>query len=83
MAQGGKLLTFAVIAEAHLGLAEADRVFARTDAIELLELGLLDILGGSKLSAMSGKRGSSAAARAGAKEQRKHAPGWGSRSRWP
>jgi hypothetical protein len=40
----GKLLTFTVIAEAHLSLAEADRVFARTDAIELLEVGLLDIL---------------------------------------
>jgi hypothetical protein len=37
-------LTFTVIAEAHLCLAEADRVFARADAIELLELALLDIL---------------------------------------
>lgn len=37
-------LTLAVVAEGHLGLTEADCVFAGADAIELLELGLLDIL---------------------------------------
>jgi len=37
-------LTLAVVAEGHLGLAEANRVFALRDAIELLELGLVDAL---------------------------------------
>jgi hypothetical protein len=36
--------TFSVIAEAHLGLAEADCIFPLADAIELLELGLIDAL---------------------------------------
>jgi hypothetical protein len=39
-------LTFAVVTEAHLGLAEANGVFAGADTVELLELGLLDILKG-------------------------------------
>jgi len=37
-------LTLAVVAEGHLGLAEANCVLSRAGAIELLELGLLDIL---------------------------------------
>jgi hypothetical protein len=37
-------LTLAVVAEGHLGLAEANGVFALGDAIELLELGLVDTL---------------------------------------
>jgi hypothetical protein len=37
-------LTLAVVAEGHLGLAEANGVFARGDAIELLELCLVDAL---------------------------------------
>jgi hypothetical protein len=37
-------LTLAVVAEGHLGLAEADRVFALRDAIELLEVHLVDAL---------------------------------------
>jgi hypothetical protein len=37
-------LTLAVVAEGHLGLAEANRVFALGDAIELLELRLIDAL---------------------------------------
>ena len=32
--------TFSVIAEAHLGLAKANRVLALTDAIELFEVRL-------------------------------------------
>ncbi len=37
-------LTLTVVAEGHLGLAEANRVLARSDAIELLEFGLVDAL---------------------------------------
>jgi hypothetical protein len=37
-------LTFSVVAEAHLGLAETNGVFALADAIELLELCLVDAL---------------------------------------
>ena len=40
----GSLRTFSVIAEAHLGLAETNCVFALRDAIELLEFGLVDAL---------------------------------------
>jgi hypothetical protein len=36
--------TFAIIAEAHLGLAEANGVFALTNAIEFLQLSLIDAL---------------------------------------
>lgn len=36
--------TFSVVTEAHLGLTETDGVFALTDSIELLELGLRDAL---------------------------------------
>ena len=34
-------LTLTVVAEGHLGLAEANSVLARGDAIELLELSLV------------------------------------------
>jgi hypothetical protein len=37
-------LTFTVVAEGHLGLAETDGVLSSADAIELLELGLVDVL---------------------------------------
>jgi hypothetical protein len=37
-------LTLAVVAEGHLCLAEANGVFSLGDAIELLELGLVDAL---------------------------------------
>jgi hypothetical protein len=47
----GRLLTLAIIAEAHLCLPQANRVLSRADAIELLELGLLDIL--QRLGAVS------------------------------
>lgn len=40
----GRCLTFSVVAEAHLRLAKADGVFALANAIELLELGLVDAL---------------------------------------
>ena len=40
----GAMLTFAVVAEGHLGLAETNGVFASADAIELFELGLLNVL---------------------------------------
>jgi len=40
----GRVRTFAVIAEAHFCLTEADSVFSFTDAVELLELGLIDAL---------------------------------------
>jgi hypothetical protein len=39
-------LTLAVVAEGHLCLAEANGVFSLRDAIELLELGLVDALHG-------------------------------------
>jgi hypothetical protein len=38
------LLTFTVVAKAHLGLAEANGVFPSANTIELLEFGLLDAL---------------------------------------
>ena len=38
------LLTFAVVAEAHLGLTKTDGVLAGANAIELLQLSLLHIL---------------------------------------
>jgi len=37
-------LTLTVVAEGHLGLAEANGVFALGDAIELLEFGLVNAL---------------------------------------
>lgn len=37
-------LTLAVVAEGHLGLAQTNCVFAGADAVELLKLGLFDIL---------------------------------------
>ena len=40
----GAELTFTIVAEGHLGLAEANGVFALADAIELFKLGLLHIL---------------------------------------
>jgi hypothetical protein len=43
----GEKLTFAIIAEAHLCLAEANGIFPRTDAIEGFELGLCDVLWGA------------------------------------
>jgi hypothetical protein len=43
---GNLVPTFPVVTEAHLGLAEADGVLALADAIELLELGLVDALAG-------------------------------------
>lgn len=36
--------TFSVVAEAHLGLTQTDRVLALADAIELFKLGLVDAL---------------------------------------
>jgi hypothetical protein len=38
------VLTLAVVAEGHLGLAETNGVFALRDAIELLEFGLVNAL---------------------------------------
>jgi hypothetical protein len=40
------VLTLAVVAEGHLSLAKTNSVLAGADAIELLELGLLNILQG-------------------------------------
>jgi hypothetical protein len=37
-------LTLAIVAKGHLGLAEANGVLSGADAIELLELGLLNVL---------------------------------------
>ena len=42
-------LTLTVVAEGHLGLAETNGVLASGDAIELLELGLVDALHKKKL----------------------------------
>jgi hypothetical protein len=45
--------TLAVVAEAHLGLAETNGILASANAIELLELGLVDALkGGTVKSAL-------------------------------
>jgi hypothetical protein len=41
---GWDLLTFSVVAEAHLRLAQADGVLALAHAIERLQLGLVDAL---------------------------------------
>jgi len=46
------VLTFSVIAEAHLGLSKTDGVFSCCNAIEFLKLGLVDALG-TKLAWMS------------------------------
>jgi len=40
----GEPLTLTIVAKGHLGLAKADGVFALRDAIELLELSLVDAL---------------------------------------
>lgn len=37
-------ITFSIITESHSRLAQTNCVFAFTDAIELLELGLIDAL---------------------------------------
>jgi len=37
-------LTFPVVTEAHLGLSKTNGVFSLTDAIELLQLGLINTL---------------------------------------
>jgi hypothetical protein len=42
-------LTLTIVAEGHLGLAETNGVLASGDAIELLELGLVDALHEKKL----------------------------------
>ena len=42
------MLTFSIVAEAHLGLAETNGVLAGADAIELLELCLVDALQASR-----------------------------------
>jgi hypothetical protein len=47
-------LTLAVVAEGHLCLAEANRVLSLGDAIELLELSLVDALQG-KLGGAAGR----------------------------
>jgi hypothetical protein len=39
-----RLPTFSIVAEAHLGLPKANCVFALADAIELLQLGLVNTL---------------------------------------
>jgi hypothetical protein len=41
---GGGALTLAIVAEGHLGLAEANGVFPLGDAIKLLEVGLVNTL---------------------------------------
>jgi hypothetical protein len=38
------VLTLTVVAEGHFGLAQTNGVFARSDAIELLEFSLVDAL---------------------------------------
>ena len=44
LAAAASKLTLAVVAEGHLGLTKANRVLPRSNAIELLQLGLLDTL---------------------------------------
>jgi hypothetical protein len=50
-------LTFSVVAEAHLGLAETNGVLALADAIELLELCLVDALHGFPSATHGTRRG--------------------------
>ena len=65
-------LTLSVVTEGHLGLAEANGVFALGDAIELLELGLVDAL---HLKVRGGSRAGTGCSL--------DLPGWGSTAQWP
>ena len=44
LTRGPRVLTFSIVAEAHLSLAEANGVFTRCDTIELLQLTLVNAL---------------------------------------
>ena len=68
-------LTFSVVAEAHLGLAETNGVLALADAIELLELGLVDALQASRQPPMALEREMFGRA--------VNLPGWGRTAQWP
>ena len=46
--------TFAVVTEAHLGLAKTNGVLSGANAIELLELNLINILKASKIVVSQG-----------------------------
>jgi hypothetical protein len=69
-------VTFSVVAEAHLGLAEANGVLAGADAIELLELCLVDALQSSGQRSMLLER--RAIIWLGTK-----LPGWARKAQWP
>jgi hypothetical protein len=77
-------LTLAVVAEGHLGLAETNGVLALRDAIELLELSLVNALqrdwseGKVAIGGREGPRPSVASAWRGS-----DIPGWGSKAQWP
>ena len=77
-------LTLAVVAKGHLGLAETNGVLACGDAIELLELSLVNALQGDWLAGVAaiwtrdGARTPGACAGSGSS-----VPGWGSRVQWP
>jgi hypothetical protein len=74
-------LTLAVVAEGHLGLAEANGVFALGDAIELLEFRLVDAL--HQKSGGVVKKAGSCSRRCHRACGSKHLPGWGSKAQWP
>lgn len=81
-----RALTFAVVAERHLGLAETNRVLALGDAIELFELGLVDALQRDWLDTGPGRGGDAWQAKGKAVAggwRGCYVPGWGSRAQWP
>lgn len=49
--------TLTVVAEAHLGLAETNGILASANAIELLQLGLVDALEGETIKSVLGISG--------------------------
>jgi hypothetical protein len=69
-------LTLSVVAEAHLGLAEANGVLAGADAIELLELCLVDALQAFSQRAVLLVKISNFWIKA-------NLPGWGRTAQWP
>jgi len=73
-------LTFPVIAEAHLGLAKTNCVLPLTDAIELLELALVDTLQQFVLAWSSWKEAQLIWCR---DRGRENAPGWENTTQWP
>lgn len=71
-----ELPTFAVVAETHLGLAEANGVFTLADAIEGLQVGLVDTLRRRDAVSIAVLKLS------WANKRGRGIPGWGSKALW-